>query len=164
LPPATPAVQRLYVRQSVSASRDNMAVDALIDTGAMLAILDTSDIWHESCRNALFQLRVPLLTSEAVLTELFHLIGDTRKRKAAAWTFLNSGAIVLAKIEHSELSAIESLMSLYWDRPMDFADATLVHLANRESIPMILTVDHDDFETYRMKGKRRFGILPTERP
>lgn len=141
-----------------------MAVDALIDTGAILAILDASDHWHEFCLKALFQMRVPLLTSEAVLTELFHLIGDSRKRKADAWTFLKSGAVVMGQIEHSELPAIETLMAKYWDRPMDFADATLVHLANRESISMILTVDHDDFATYRMKGKRRFGILPVERP
>jgi predicted nucleic acid-binding protein len=43
---------------------------------------------------------------------------------------------------------------------MDFADATLVHLARREGLSMILTVDHSDFETYRIEGKRRFRILP----
>jgi predicted nucleic acid-binding protein len=43
---------------------------------------------------------------------------------------------------------------------MDFADATLVHLAARESISLILTVDHADFETYRIGGRKRFTILP----
>jgi predicted nucleic acid-binding protein len=47
---------------------------------------------------------------------------------------------------------------------MDFADATLVHLAERESLPMISTVDQADFATYRIKGKHRFQILPLERP
>jgi len=51
-------------------------------------------------------------------------------------------------------------MARYRDRPMDFADATLVHLAGRESLASILTVDHDDFETYRIEGRRRFRILP----
>ena len=55
-------------------------------------------------------------------------------------------------------------MSRYWDRPMDFAGATLVHLAKRESLPTILTVDHADFETYRMEGHRRFRVLPVNRP
>jgi predicted nucleic acid-binding protein len=32
---------------------------------------------------------------------------------------------------------------------MDFADAALVYLAKRESLPVILTVDQSDFATYR---------------
>jgi predicted nucleic acid-binding protein len=51
-------------------------------------------------------------------------------------------------------------MSRYWDRPMDFADATLVYLAKRASLFAILTVDHADFNTYRIEGKRRFRIVP----
>jgi predicted nucleic acid-binding protein len=46
---------------------------------------------------------------------------------------------------------------------MDFADATLVLLAARESISLILTVDHDDFETYRIGGRKKFTILPDRR-
>ena len=104
------------------------------------------------------------MTSEAVLTELFHLVGDSRVEMEAAWKFVRTGAIVLAMIEDSELRSVHTLMSRYWDRPTDFADATLVYLAKRESLPTILTVDHADFETYRIEGKRRFRILPGKRP
>ena len=58
---------------------------------------------------------------------------------------------------------LNTLMSRYWDRPMDFADATLVYLARRESLSTILTVDRADFETYRIEGKRKFRVLPTGR-
>jgi predicted nucleic acid-binding protein len=51
-------------------------------------------------------------------------------------------------------------MRRYHDRPMDFADATLVHLAERESIATVFTIDHDDFETFRIGGRKRFRILP----
>ncbi len=47
---------------------------------------------------------------------------------------------------------------------MDFADATLVYLAGREAIDTILTVDQADFWVYRISGKRRFRVLPIERP
>jgi uncharacterized protein len=94
-------------------------------------------------------------------TELFHLVGDDRREMEAAWKFLRSGALVLATIEHSELPQIHAFMSRYWDRPMDFADATLVHLAKRESLSTIFTVDYSDFETYRIDGRRRFRVLPT---
>jgi len=101
-----------------------------------------------------------LLTSEAVLTELFHLVGDTRSEMEAAWRFVRSGALVLGTIEHAELQHVHGLMSRYWDRPMDFADGTLVYLAKREFLSVILTVDHTDFATYRIEGKRQFRVLP----
>jgi uncharacterized protein len=141
-----------------------MGANALIDTGAILALLDRTDRWHSVCRDTLQHLRLPLLTSEAVLTELFHLVGDNRREMESAWKFIGSGAIELAAIGHSELPEIYALMSRYWDRPMDFADATLVHLARRESLSTVFTVDHADFETYRIEGRRRFRVLPAQRP
>jgi predicted nucleic acid-binding protein len=104
------------------------------------------------------------MTSEAVLTELFHLVGDSRQEMEAAWRFVGSGALVLAPIEDAEMSHLRILMSRYWDRPMDFADATLVYLAKRESLTTILTVDHADFETCRIDGKRRFRVIPSKHP
>jgi len=103
-----------------------------------------------------------MLTSEAVLTELFHLLKSVRVEMEAAWTFIRSGALVVATIPNDELPALQALMSRYADRPMDFADATLVHLAKRESLSTIFTVDHADFATYRIEGKRPFRILPGE--
>jgi predicted nucleic acid-binding protein len=141
-----------------------MRGNALIDTGAILAMLDRTDRWHKVCVEAFQQLRLPVLTSEAVLTELFHLVGDSRAGMEAAWNLVRSGAIVLATIEDAELPDVHTLMSRYWDRPMDLADATLVYLAKRESLSTILTVDHADFDTYRIEGRRRFRVLPVKRP
>jgi uncharacterized protein len=141
-----------------------MSANALIDTGAILALLDRTDRWHGVCVDAFRHLRLPLLTSEAVLTEVFHLIGDTRTEMEAGWKFVRSGALAVGTIEDAELSHLHGLMSRYWDRPMDFADATLVYLARRESLSIILTVDQADFATYRIEGKRQFRVLPSKQP
>jgi predicted nucleic acid-binding protein len=141
-----------------------MVANALIDTSAIIAMLNDRDPWSRICRETFRSLRVPLTTSQAVLTELFHLVGGDRREMEGAWTFVRSGAVKLAEIQDSELPAIHALMSRYWDRPMDFADATLVHLAKRESLSTIFTVDHADFETYRIEGRRRFRVLPVARP
>ena len=137
-----------------------MLANALIDTGAILALLDRDDRWHHACIDAFPTLRLPLFTSAAVLAEVFHLVGDTRRDVAAAWTFVRSGAVSVAPIDDTDLPALDSLMVRYHDRPMDFADATLVHLARREALTTIFTIDHDDFETYRIDGRRRFRIVP----
>lgn len=141
-----------------------MAADTLVDTGAILALLDRTDRWHRVCVDAFDQLRLPLLTSEAVLTELFHLLGDSRHEVETAWKFIRSGALRMSVINHSELPEIQDLMRRYSDRPMDFADATLVYLARREGLSTVFTVDHSDFNTYRIERRKRFRILPETRP
>jgi predicted nucleic acid-binding protein len=82
----------------------------------------------------------------------------------AAWNFVRSGAVLLSAIEDAELPHVHALMSRYWGRPMDFADGTLVYLARRESLFTILTVDHADFATYRIEGRRQFRVLPAFHP
>src|SRR5438045_1850828 len=111
-----------------------MPVETLADTGAILAFLNRDDRWHDRCQEAIEELRLPLLTSEAVLTELFHLTGENPFNKDMAWKFIRSGSLTLASISDAELPSLQALMSRYSDRPMDFADATLVHLAERESL------------------------------
>jgi uncharacterized protein len=140
-----------------------MPAGALVDAGAIIAILNPRDPWHDACKTAFRQLRMPLLTSEAALTEVFHLTGANRRAMEVAWKFLRSGTIAVGTIEDSEMAQLRSLMLQYWGRPMDFADATLVHLANRESLTTILTVDQADFATYRLAGKRRLQVLPVGR-
>jgi uncharacterized protein len=132
----------------------------LIDTGAIIAIVDADEDLHASCVQALASLRKPLLTTEAVLTELFHLIFARSLSMDKTWKFVRSGALTVHPMSDSELPELHALMAQYKDRPMDFADATLVQLAARESLSLILTVDHDDFETYRIGGRKRFNILP----
>lgn len=140
-----------------------MAAGGLADTGALLALLDRDDDWHNACVDAFKQLRLPLVTSAAVLAELFHMVGDHPREGDAAWKLVRSGALRVAPIVDSDLTALEALMTRYRDRPMDFADATLVHLASRESLSTVFTVDHDDFQTYRIGASKRFRIVPVRK-
>jgi hypothetical protein len=133
---------------------------ALIDTGVILALIDRRDKWHEACVQAYNHSRLPLLTTEAVLSEVFHLARRDVVDSLGVWRLLRAGAIRMAPITNEDLAPIETLMGDYADRPMDFADATLVHLAAREPLSTILTIDYDDFETYRLPGRKKFTIFP----
>lgn len=137
-----------------------MAAEVLADTGSLLALLDHDDHWHEACAAAFDTLPLPLITSAAVLTELFHLVGDNKRERAAAWRLIRSGAITIRDIADEDLGVLDRLMEKYADRPMDFADATLVYLAEREQLTRIFTVNHSDFSTYRINGRKHFTIIP----
>ncbi len=137
-----------------------MQAAGLIDTGALLALLDADDDWHERCRDAFHELRFPLATTSAILAEFFHLLGPNPRHVANAWRFIRSGAVTVLPITDDDTARLQELMAQYADRPMDLADATLVVLAERESLTTIFTIDHDDFETYRIGGRKRFRIVP----
>ena len=139
-------------------------VSGLIDTGAIVALLNKADRWHDRCVNAHGALGGPLATTAAVLTEAFHLIRERARDPVRvtenAWRLITSDAIAVVAIDDRDLPDIEVLMTKYADRPMDFADATLVHVAEQLSTDVVFTIDHNDFETYRVHG-RPFQIAPS---
>ena len=137
-----------------------MPAHGLIDTSAMVALLHEDDRWHAQCVETFRRFRVPWATSVAVLTEFFYLASRGPHSVATAWDFVRSGTIALLPVGDADLPALHDLMRKYADRPMDFADATLVHLARREALSLVFTIDRNDFETYRIEGRRRFRIVP----
>ena len=77
-----------------SASSGGVVARGLADTGAILALVDADDRWHARCVDAFEDLRLPLATTSAILTDLFHLLDHPGDAKAA-WRFLQSGAITV---------------------------------------------------------------------
>ena len=136
-----------------------MAASILVDTGPLLAIINRRERWHKRCKAMLPHLPFPLLTSEAVLTELLYMLRADRRAIQTAWGFVNSGVITLGGIGDQDLPGLAALMKQYADVPMDFADATLVYLAQREHLTTVFTID-SDFLIYRIGGRRRFRLLP----
>lgn len=66
---------------------------------------------------------------------------------------MNRG-ILLEEISQSDIGRIIELTKKYADRPMDFADATLIIAAEKTSIKTIISIDAD-FDIYRLPGKEK---------
>ncbi len=131
----------------------------LVDTGALIALVDQREHWHQACSDAYDGMKLPLLTTTAVLAEAFYF-ALKRGFRRQMWQFVGLGSISVAQIANADLPALDTLMESYADRPMDFADATLVRVAEREGLKTILTIDHADFETYRIGRNAKFRVLP----
>jgi predicted nucleic acid-binding protein len=137
-----------------------MAGELLLDTGALVSLLDRSQILHRQCTKLFEDWRGPVLSTEAVLTEASHLLGRVHGGREACVEFFLSGAATLVPASPLSLRRCKTLIRKYADLPMDFADATLVVLAEELETDLIFTTDHRDFEVYRAGGRRRFQILP----
>ncbi|RPJ47213.1 MAG: hypothetical protein EHM16_06830 [Betaproteobacteria bacterium] len=55
---------------------------------------------------------------------------------------------------------IEGLILKHADRDLDFTDAALIWLAFESGLPEVLTADEKDFAVVRLKGGKRFDIVP----
>jgi predicted nucleic acid-binding protein len=80
-------------------------------------------------------------------------------RRACVDFFLSGGALLVPATTAS-LRRTRELSSQYADLPMDYADATLVVLAEELDTNQVFTTDRRDFAVYRIKGRRRFEVIP----
>jgi len=132
----------------------------LFDVGVFVALLDKSEKNHERCVAFLKEFRGRLFTTEPVLTETLYLLGPSIKAQRACIDFLLKGGVTLIPQSRESLSRASALMEKYEDVPMNFADATLVSLAEEIDVVEVLTLDRRGFSTYRIRGKTAFKILP----
>jgi len=132
----------------------------LVDTGPFVAVFDPSDRDHAACTAELGRLsRCRLVTTLAVLTEASHLLAFSPDAQRSVIDFAGAGAVEVPEFGAADLVRASALMTKYEDLPMDFADATLVVLAERLETPWVFTLDRQDFSVYRL-GRRALRILP----
>ena len=135
----------------------------LIDTGPIVAYLDSSDRAHERIATALEGFRGVLVTSGAVLTEAMFLLSGTAGGPKLLAQFVRESRIrVFDLAQANELWQAAELMEQYGDTPMDYADATLVLLADALRVNAVLTLDRRGFSTYRTRARKTFKVLPED--
>lgn len=130
----------------------------LIDTGAIVALLDRSERHHAACVETLARLASPLVTCEAVIAESCYLM---RRLPGAAEAVLENVVKGVFRIPFELTGAarqIQRILRKYQDQQIDLADACLIHLAGEVRSGVILTLD-SDFEVYRWGGNRPFERL-----
>ncbi len=132
----------------------------LIDTGPIVAVLSDADQHHGACLEQLRGLRTPLLTCWPVITEVTWLL---RRYPLAIEKFLSSFAgrlFQLAYMEESDLEEVSAILAKYKTLGIQPADASLVHLANREGIDTVFTLDQRDFSVLRLASGKKFRVIP----
>ena len=132
----------------------------LVDTGPLVAYLDSSEVEHDLVGDVLDDFNGVLTTTAAVVTEVMHFIRRTRFGATALSEFISqSGMRVYGLCEPADIRDAAVLMQRYADTPMDFADATLVLLADRLATSDILTLDRRGFNTYRLPDGSSYNLV-----
>jgi predicted nucleic acid-binding protein len=133
-----------------------MLSSILIDAGPLIALFDRSDKFHEPIKAFLrgFMPDQPsrFVTTLPVLTEVSYMLNFSVNAQIDFFQWVMLRGITLADITQTDIPRIIELTKKYRDRPMDFADATLVVAAEKTGIRSIISID-SDFDIYRLPGK-----------
>ena len=128
----------------------------IADAGFIVAITRRSDPRHAGAVAFSEKFSGQLITTSAVVVEACHFLAPV-----ARINLLNSVGPRLAVVEVPVLSYpdLAATIGKYADREVDFADASLVWLAERSGLRQILTVDVADFSTFRLDSGKRFELI-----
>ena len=135
-----------------------MTPATLMDAGPLTALLNPNDQWHLWARQTMRRLPVPLLTTEPVLTEAFHLLRREGGHADEVFALAENGVIRIGLHFEDERACLRELMARYRNVPMSLADATLVRLAGLNDQSRVLTLDAD-FRIYRRHGRKIIPVL-----
>jgi uncharacterized protein len=125
-----------------------------------VALVDRDEKLHDDCVAALEKWTGAVVTTEAVLTETLYLVGPSWRAQKTCLAFILRGAFQLVPSSMKSLQRVAVLMERYGNVPMDFADATLVVLAEELESEWVFTLDRRGFSAYRMHRNRTFRIIP----
>src|SRR5438105_3486808 len=103
----------------------------LTDTGPLVAMIDRKEPDHAACAKLATDYGKPLITSWAVITEAMYLLyqADGWRGQRQLLDMLVAGDLLPQLHDAAQIARIRTLMEKYHDVPMDFADASLVALA-----------------------------------
>jgi predicted nucleic acid-binding protein len=130
----------------------------LVDTGPLVAVLNANDEHHVWAKEMFSSLSPPLLTCEAVVSEVQFLLNARGGDPLTVLDWAQLGVIQLAFAAANEIPRLRSLQSSYRTLPMDFADACLVRMSEAHSRCRVLTTD-THFRIYRRNGRQIIPVL-----
>ncbi len=132
----------------------------LLDTGPLVAFLDADDPSHEMVARKLPGFRGEFITTDAVISEAMYFAGGMRRGPEGLVRFVQmTRTRVVDCCQLPQLAAAVVLMRKYAEMGMDFADATLVCLAEKVPCYNVCTLDRRDFSIFRTPSGRRFNLV-----
>ena len=128
-----------------------MPRSCIVDSGALVALLDPREEHHNWARETLLRQPLPWWTCESALSEALFLLSQPHAR--ALDQLSRMGHLRLGLNLENELARVLDLRAKYASVPMSLADACLVRMSETLSDPVLVTTD-TDFRIYRRHGRQ----------
>jgi predicted nucleic acid-binding protein len=130
----------------------------LIDTGPLVALLVGDDHQHAWAVEQAKAAPPTVITCDAVISEALFLLKREGHDTDLLFALVEAGFLRSEFDFHGEYRALRNLMRRYRDRPMAFADACLVRMAELRPEAVVWTLDRD-FLVYRKQGRQSLSLV-----
>lgn len=132
----------------------------ILDTGPLVALLNSRDRHHVWAVDQWSRIAPPLLTCDAVLAEACFLVQPFAGGQNAVLDLLRRSVLDASFQLAEEAGALSRLLKKYSDVPMSLADGCLVRMSELNDDWAVMTLD-SDFRLYRKNGRQ---VIPTLTP
>ena len=134
----------------------------LIDTSALLAHISAKDINHPTASRIMKTLaQENRIVTSAVLSELFYMtITRLNYSHAIAVFAVTRAAFNMEQLSELDMARMQTIMTKYQDIELDYADTSIMAVAERLNITRIFTFDRRDFGIYRPNHCDHFELIP----
>ena len=129
----------------------------VVDAGPLIALFHKRDKHHLRVKRFLATATGRLVSTLPVVTEVCHFLNAKGKLALLAW--IRRGGLSVQPIVPDDFQEIATIIQRYADREIDFADATLVWLAELLNTIDVLTIDRADFQVYRSPRGKAFNLV-----
>lgn len=129
----------------------------VVDAGPLIALFRRHDKHHSRIKRFLSANTSRLLSTLPVVTEVCHFLNA--RGKIAFLTWIQRGGLSLQPIGADDFHEIATIIERYADRDIDFADATLVSVAELVNTLDVMTIDRRDFLVYRLRSGQAFNLV-----
>ena len=129
----------------------------IMDAGPLVARLCPKDEHHKWAVKTFDMLPLGVLTCEAVLAEVCHMVAKDRVPVGDVLKLIERGGLTLVPLA-AELRPIRALLDRYANTPMDFADACVVRLAELYPDITVCTTD-GHFKFFRKHGREPIPLI-----
>jgi predicted nucleic acid-binding protein len=131
----------------------------IADTGAIYALMDEDDKWHDRVKKTLEEQKLKLILPSTILPEICCLANKYLGVETELG-FLRSaveGEIKVEEVGIRDYALALNYMGKYKDTNIGFVDATVIAVAERLAIYSLLTTDRRHFPQVKTKS---FNLLP----
>lgn len=134
----------------------------IADTGALFALVDSSDVWHQRVIDWWRANTEPVIIPVTVLPELTYLLHTriSADAEAAFVRALADGEFSTEPFLDEDLPRTADIVERYADLPLGFVDASVAAIAERIESRKLLTTDRKHFGVVRPRHARGFTLLP----
>ncbi len=136
-------------------------ITAIADTSFVVALANQKEIRRADCF-AVYEREDGILLPQSTLGEIGYLLTRAGGNRLMVTFLLElpTSRYQLMALDDEDLLRTAQLLTQYADTRLDFVDASLVAVAERQNIRRILTFDQRDFRLVRPLHAEHLELLP----